>query len=76
MVDARAARAQYSGARTKATSICSTPVATPEQKARWLAPLVRGEIRTVFSMTETVTDGAGSDPSLLKTTAQQVGDDF
>jgi len=51
-------------------------VATPEQKARWLAPLVRGEIRSVFTMTETATDGAGSDPSLLKTVAQQDGDDF
>ena len=51
-------------------------IATPEQKARWLAPLVRGEIRSVFSMTETVTDGAGSDPSLLQTTAQQVADGF
>jgi acyl-CoA dehydrogenase len=51
-------------------------VATPEQKARWLAPLVQGEIRSVFSMTETVTDGAGSDPSLLQTTAQQVADGF
>jgi acyl-CoA dehydrogenase len=51
-------------------------IATPEQKARWLAPLVRGEIRSVFSMTETVTDGAGSDPSLLKTVAQQDGNDF
>ncbi|MGB3864016.1 MAG: acyl-CoA dehydrogenase family protein [Xanthobacteraceae bacterium] len=51
-------------------------VATPEQKARWLAPLVRGEIRTVFTMTETVTDGAGSDPSLLKTVARRDGDDF
>jgi acyl-CoA dehydrogenase len=51
-------------------------VATPEQKARWLAPLVRGEIRSVFTMTETVSDGAGSDPSLLKTIAQQDGHDF
>ena len=51
-------------------------IATPEQKARWLAPLVRGEIRSVFSMTETVSDGAGSDPSLLNTIAQQDGDGF
>jgi acyl-CoA dehydrogenase len=51
-------------------------IATPEQKARWLAPLVRGEIRSVFSMTETVTDGAGSDPSLLQTTARRVTDGF
>ena len=51
-------------------------IATPEQKERWLAPLVRGEIRTVFSMTETMTDGAGSDPSLLKTIAQQDGEGY
>jgi len=51
-------------------------VGTPEQKARWLAPLVRGEIRTVFTMTETATDGAGSDPSLLKTTARQDDEGF
>lgn len=51
-------------------------IASAEQKARWLAPLVRGEIRSVFSMTETVTDGAGSDPSLLQTTARRVADGF
>lgn len=51
-------------------------IASREQKARWLAPLVRGEIRSVFSMTETVTDGAGSDPSLLQTTARRVADGF
>jgi acyl-CoA dehydrogenase len=51
-------------------------IASPEQKARWLAPLARGEIRSVFSMTETVSDGAGSDPSLLNTIAQQDGDGF
>lgn len=47
-------------------------VATPEQKERWLRPIVTGKIRTVFSMTETATNGAGSDPSLLQTTAQEV----
>ncbi|HLW72231.1 MAG TPA: acyl-CoA dehydrogenase family protein [Candidatus Binataceae bacterium] len=50
-------------------------VATPEQKARWLGPLARGEIRTIFSMTEP-DGGAGSDPSLMKTTARRVGDDY
>ena len=50
-------------------------VATPEQKKRYLEPLVRGEIRTVFCMTEP--DGcAGSDPSLIKTTARQVGKEW
>jgi acyl-CoA dehydrogenase len=51
-------------------------IATPEQKARWLAPLVRGEIRSIFSMTETVTDGAGSDPALLQTIARRVANGF
>jgi acyl-CoA dehydrogenase len=51
-------------------------VGTPEQKQRWLGALVRADIRTVFSMTETATDGAGSDPSLLQTVAQQDGDGF
>ncbi|MDF3075573.1 MAG: acyl-CoA dehydrogenase [Alphaproteobacteria bacterium] len=50
-------------------------VATPEQKKKFLEPLVRGEIRTVFSMTEP-DGGAGSDPSLMKTTARQVGQDW
>jgi acyl-CoA dehydrogenase len=50
-------------------------VASPAQKQKWLAPLVRGEIRTVFSMTEP-DGGAGSDPSLLKTTARRTGDDY
>ncbi|HVN89366.1 MAG TPA: acyl-CoA dehydrogenase family protein [Candidatus Binataceae bacterium] len=50
-------------------------VATPAQKERWLGSLVRGEIRTVFSMTEP-DGGAGSDPALLKTVARRDGDDF
>ncbi|MGE3772540.1 MAG: acyl-CoA dehydrogenase family protein, partial [Gammaproteobacteria bacterium] len=51
-------------------------VASPEQKARLLPPLVRGELRTVFTMTETATDGAGADPSLLQTIAQQDADGY
>lgn len=50
-------------------------VGTREQKERWLRPLVAGEIRTVFSMTEP-DNGAGADPSLLKTQARQDGDSF
>jgi alkylation response protein AidB-like acyl-CoA dehydrogenase len=43
-----------------------------EQKARWLRPLVEGEIRSCFSMTEP--EVAGSDPKLLRTTAVRDGD--
>ena len=50
-------------------------VATSAQKERWLRPLVAGEIRTVFCMTEP-DDGAGSDPALLKTEARADGDEF
>lgn len=46
-----------------------------EQKERWLRPLVAGKIRTVFSMTEP-DDGAGADPTLMKTEARADGDDF
>ena len=40
---------------------------TPEQKERWLFPLVAGEIRSFFSMTEP--EVPGSDPTTLRTTA-------
>ena len=50
-------------------------VASEEHKLRWLAPLCRGEIRSVFCMTEPH-PGAGSDPDLLLTTARRVGSDF
>ncbi|HEX9774126.1 MAG TPA: acyl-CoA dehydrogenase family protein [Actinomycetota bacterium] len=44
---------------------------TAEQKARYLQPLLDGEIRSAFSMTE---PGAGSDPTLLATRAVRDGD--
>jgi len=48
--------------------------ATEEQRERWLRPLVAGEIRSCFSMTEPET--AGSNPTLLATTAVSDGDDY
>ena len=50
-------------------------VATAEQKERWLRPLAAGRIRSCFCMTEP-DPGAGSDPSMLQTTAVRDGDDF
>jgi acyl-CoA dehydrogenase len=50
-------------------------VATAEQKARFLEPLVQGRTRSAFFMTEPAEDGgAGSDPSMLKTSARLDGD--
>jgi acyl-CoA dehydrogenase len=47
---------------------------TAEQKKQWLEPLLAGELRSAFSMTELAT--AGSDPTLLATTAVRDGDDW
>ncbi len=47
---------------------------TPEQKERWLGPLVRGEIRSCFSMTEV--ELPGSNPVMMDTTAVRDGDDY
>src|SRR4029450_10639791 len=47
---------------------------TDEQKERWLKPLVAGEIRSFFSMTEP--EVPGSDPTTLRTLAVRDGDDW
>ncbi len=47
---------------------------TAEQKERCLEPLVRGEIRSCFTMTEP--EFAGSNPVWLGTTARKDGDDW
>jgi alkylation response protein AidB-like acyl-CoA dehydrogenase len=47
---------------------------TDEQKERWLRPLVAGEIRSFFSMTEP--EVSGSDPTTLRTTAVRDGDEW
>jgi alkylation response protein AidB-like acyl-CoA dehydrogenase len=50
-------------------------VGSHTHKERWLRPLASGEIRSCFCMTEPP-PGAGSDPSMLKTTATRDGDHF
>lgn len=47
---------------------------TPEQKERWLYPLLEGRLRSCFSMTEP--EVAGSDPTLLRTSAVLDGDEW
>ena len=47
---------------------------TPEQKQRWLQPLLEGEIRSCFSMTEPEVSGA--DPTGLRTSAVRDGDEY
>ena len=47
---------------------------TDEQRERWLAPLVAGETRSFFGMTEP--EVAGSDPTLLRGRAVRDGDEW
>ncbi len=47
---------------------------TPEQRERWLRPLVAGEVRSFFSMTEP--DVSGADPTGLRTRAVRDGDEW
>ena len=50
-------------------------IGTAEQKAHFLSRLIAGEARSAFFMTEPAEDGgAGSDPSMMKTTCRREGD--
>src|ERR1044072_2914658 len=47
---------------------------TEDQKEQWLYPLLAGDLKSAFSMTEP--DSAGSDPTLLETRAELDGDEW
>lgn len=50
-------------------------IGTAAQKARWLAPIVAGDVRSAFAMTEPH-PGGGSDPGMMLTTATKKGDSY
>ncbi len=50
-------------------------VGTDVQKHDWLQPIVDGQVRSAFAMTEPA-PGAGSDPSMMQTTATRDGGDW
>jgi len=50
-------------------------IGTEAQKARWLAPIVAGDVRSAFAMTEPH-PGGGSDPGMMLTTATKKGDSY
>ncbi len=48
-------------------------VGTPAQKEKWLRPIVNGDVRSAFVMTEPA-PGGGSDPGMIRTRAERKGD--
>ncbi len=47
-------------------------IGTPEQKEKWLRPIVEGRARSAFVMTEP-SPGSGSDPGMMLTRAERTG---
>ncbi len=50
-------------------------VATDAQNDRWLRPLIEGSVSSAFAMTEP-SPGGGSDPGMMRTTAEKRGDHY
>jgi acyl-CoA dehydrogenase len=50
-------------------------IGTDRQKERWLKPIVSGDVRSAFAMTEPH-PGGGSDPAMIQTRAEKRGDRY
>ena len=50
-------------------------VGTPDQKEKWLRPIVEGKLRSSFVMTEPA-PGGGSDPGMIRTRAEPKNDRY
>ncbi len=48
---------------------------TPAQQDRWLQPIIDGQVRSAFAMTEPH-PGGGSDPGMMRTRAEKRGDTY
>lgn len=48
---------------------------TPEQHKKWLDPIINGDVRSAFAMTEPH-PGGGSDPTMMQTRAEKHGDKY
>ncbi|MCM3691193.1 acyl-CoA dehydrogenase family protein [Neobacillus niacini] len=71
----RSEAAMYAlGTHTAQDSTMLNMFGTPEQKEKWLYPMVRGEISPSVGLTEP--EVAGSDPTLIETTAVLDGDEW
>src|SRR3954468_8395609 len=50
-------------------------VGTQQQKDKWLKPIVDGDVRSAFAMTEP-SPGGGSDPTMIRTKAEKHGNKY
>ena len=64
-----------SGAPDDGNMMVLEQAGTAAQQARWLQPIVQGQVRSAFAMTEPH-PGSGSDPGMMLTRATRSGDSY